>query len=140
MPLWQFFDYRPDGGGCPIREWYDAQDVKVRAVFDATVDDLATTENWDDPELLSFGVLSRKPEHVGLAQVKFYVVHEGKKRHHRAVGRWRQHAHEFIFLTGFQKSGRTRIPEDALDKAVRLLGELEQGRGEIHGHDMEEAG
>jgi hypothetical protein len=140
MRIWQFFDYYPDGGGCPITDWYNAQDVEIRAKFDAAVADLEITENWDDPELKSFGVLSRK--HAGLAQVKFYVIRRGKKRHHRAIGRWRRDAREFIFLIGFQKSGRTTIPPNALTEAVRLLGELELQRGEIHEHndDMAEAG
>jgi hypothetical protein len=140
MRIWQFFDYYPDGGGCPITDWYNAQEVEIRATFDATVADLEITEDWDDPELRSFGVLSRKPEHAGLAQVKFYVIQRGKKRHHRAIGRWRKDAKEFIFLAGFQKSGRTTIPPNALVDAVRLLGELEQQRGEIHEHNMAEAG
>jgi hypothetical protein len=140
MGIWQFFDYYPDGGGCPITDWYNAQAVDVRAKFDATVDDMGITENWDDPELRSFGVLSRKPEHAGLAQVKFYVIQHNKKRQHRAIGRWRQDAKEFIFLVGFQKSGRTTIPQNALNEAVRLLGELELQRGEIHEHNMAEAG
>lgn len=139
MKIWQFFDYYPDEGGCPIAEWYRAQEVEVRAKFAATRDDLEVTENWDDPDLRSFGVLGRKPEHIGLAQIKFYVIGKnGKKTHFRAVGRWRKEAKEFIFLTGFQKNGRSTIPPDALNDAVRLLQELEMQRGEIHEHDMAE--
>jgi hypothetical protein len=142
MPLWQFFDYYPDEGGCPIREWSEAQDVKVRAVFDATVADLAMTEDWEDEDLLSFDVLRRRPEHVGLAEVRFYVIQNNKKTNYRAIGRWRTEAREFIFLMGFQKNGRPTIPPNALQEAVRLLNQLNQGRGEIHEHfseDVEEA-
>jgi hypothetical protein len=139
MPVWQFFDYYPDGGGCPISDWYEAQTVPVRAVFAATVEDLGNTEDWSDPDLLSFDVLVQKPEHAGLSQVKFYVIEGRTKKHYRALGRWREEAHEFIFLTGLQKSGRVTIPHNAFDEAIRLLRELEQGRGEIHEHDMEEA-
>lgn len=139
MPIWRFFDYFPDGGGCPIRTWQDTLDVEGRARFDATVLELSRTEDWNDPELLSFGVFKR-PEHTGLSQVKFYVIRQNKKRHHRAVGRWRSEAHEFIFINGFQKNGRMPFPPNALDEAVRLLRELNEGRGEIHEHDLEEIG
>lgn len=139
MPIWRFYDYFPEGEGCPIRAWLDAQETEIRARFDATVAELGRTEDWSDPDLLSFGVFKR-PEHAGLSQVKFYVIRENKKRHHRAVGRWRPEAFEFIFINGFQKNGRTPIPPNALDEAVRLLGELNDGRGEIHEHDLEEIG
>jgi hypothetical protein len=137
--IWQFFDYYPDGDACPIRDWYDAQEIEVKARFDAAVDVLEITEDWEHPELRSFGILKQKPEHAGLAQVKFYVIgNNGKKTHYRAVGRWRKEAKEFIFLTGFEKSGRSPIPANAFDEATRLLRELEQQRGEIHEHNMEE--
>lgn len=140
MSRWRFFDYFPEGGGCPIRDWYNQQTVEVQAEFDATVADLAITDNWDDPQLMSFGLFSRNPAHAGLAQVKFRVIQRRDKRNYRALGRWRREAREFIFLTGFQKSGRTRIPENAIVEATRLLRELEEMRGEIRDHDVEEAG
>jgi hypothetical protein len=136
--IWQFFDYFPDEGRCPFRDWYERQDSAVRARFDSTVDTLEITEDWQTPPLKFFGVFERKQEHAGLAQVKFYVEQHGKKTHYRAVGRWRMAAKEFIFLTGFRKDGRSPVPPDALDEAVRLLKELEDQRGEIHEHDMEE--
>ena len=135
MPLWRFRDYHPEGGGCPIVEWYRAQDVDVRAAFDATVADLAVTEDWNDPDLMSFDVFTRKPEHLGLAQVKFYVIQGQRKRHFRAVGLWRQQEREFIFLGGFEKSGRTTIPPEAFDGILRLRVELEENKGEIHEHE-----
>jgi hypothetical protein len=137
--IWQFFDYYPDESGCPIRDWYKAQTVEVQARFDATVDTLEITEDWENPQLRSFGVLERKPEHAGLSQVKFYVLGKNaKKTHYRAVGRWRKEAKEFIFLTGFKKDGRSPVPPNALDEAARLLKALEEQRGEIHEHNLEE--
>lgn len=135
MPLWRFMDYHPEGGGCPITQWYEAQDVEVRAAFDATLIVLADTEDWADEELLSFDVFVRKPEHLGLAQVKFYTIRNGKKRNFRAVGLWRQEQREFIFLGAFEKSGRTTIPPGAFRDILNWRIELEKKKGRIHEHE-----
>jgi hypothetical protein len=54
---------------------------------------------------------------------------------------WREEQGEFVFLVGFQKSGRTTIPANAMAEAMRLREELEEGRGHTYGHsdDVEEA-
>lgn len=136
MAIWQFFDYHPEGGGCPVTDWYDQQPVEVRAALDAVVDDLAVTENWTDSE--SFEELTRREEHLGLSWLRFHAVVQGRKINYRAVGRWREAAREFIFLGGLQKNGRVTIPPDAMNDAIRLLRQLEQGRGEVNGHFEEE--
>jgi hypothetical protein len=136
MRIWQFFDYSPEGGGCPITEWYEVQEAAVRAAFDATVEDLAATEEWNDSP--SFGTLDRNPAHAGLSEVRFYAFQNNRKINYRAIGRLRGEAREFIFFVGLAKSGRVTIPPDALLEAARLLRQLEQGRGEINAHFQEE--
>jgi hypothetical protein len=139
MRIWQVFDYFPEGGACPIRDWYDAQIAEVRAAFDATIGELATLDDWED-EVPAFEKLERRPEHGGLCWIRFEVTQGRQKFQYRAVGRWRKEAREFIFLVGLRKNGRPTIPPNALDDAVRLLRQLEQGRGEIHEHFEEEEG
>jgi hypothetical protein len=57
MPLWRFLDYYPEGGGCPIANWYDGLDIPVQTAFDATVRELETVEDWNDEDLKSFKIL-----------------------------------------------------------------------------------
>jgi hypothetical protein len=139
MRIWQVFDYFPDDETCPIREWRDAQFPEIQAAFEATLGNLAATEDWED-EVPAFEKLERRPEHNGLTWIRFEVTIERRKLQYRGVGRYRKEAREFVLLVGLQKSGRNTIPPGALNDAVRLLRQLEQGRGEIHEHFEEEEG
>jgi hypothetical protein len=139
MRIWQIFDYFDEGGVCSTRDWYAAQLPPVQAAFNAAVGELATLEDWED-EVPSFEILDRNPGHAGLSWIRFEATIESQKRQYRAVGRYRRDAREFILLRGLQKSGRTTVPPNAMDDAVRLLRQLEQRRGEIHGHFEEEEG
>jgi hypothetical protein len=115
--------------------------VKAQAAFDATVEDLANTNTWDDnDEVPSFKALTKKPEHWGLGEVRFYIIEyqpgkKQKKRHFRAIGLWRREGREFIFLAGFEKSGRVTIPPNAMRAATTMRIDLEHDIGEIHDHD-----
>jgi len=141
MPLWKFRDYWPSAVKCPIADWYAGICVEAQAAFDATWDDLAKTENWDDPEEVpSFKALTEKADHLGLGEVRFYIVthqpgQKQKKRNFRAIGLWKREAREFIFLTGFEKSGRVTIPPNAMQDAQTMRIALENEEGEIHDHD-----
>lgn len=106
----------------------------VQATLAATMSTLAATEDWSDPELKSFKVFTRKPEHLGLAEVRFKVIEKSKKRQFRVIGLWRQEEREFICLMGFEKKGRSPYPTDAFEIAMRLRILLEEGKGFIYEH------
>jgi hypothetical protein len=139
MRTWQVFDYFSEDETCPIRAWRDAQIPAVSAAFEATVEILATMDEWE-PDVPEFEILERNPAHAGLSWIRFEVVLGRTKFQYRAVGRWRKEAREFILLVGLQKSGRTTIPPNALNDASRYLRLLEQRRGGIYEHFEEEEG
>lgn len=129
MPLWTFKAYHLEGGTCPIRDWYGAQDIEVQAEFDATLVTLAATEDWEDTR--QFKALKR--DHAGLGEIRFRL--EGKAaRRFRPVGIWPPIAeHEFIFLLGCEKQSRgLYIPPDAFALALRYKRDLESGIGELY--------
>src|SRR5262245_9303943 len=70
MEPWRFQDYWPYEGLNPIRRWEEAQDVDVRAAFDAVLNVLAQTEDWLAPEMQElFRLLERDEE--GLGEIVF---------------------------------------------------------------------
>ena len=112
MAFWRFFDYwtcPAEGERNLIQEWYDAQEDAVQAQFDATLFTLAATEDWTDPELEEFKVLTGR--HLGLGEIRFAidVRPAGRrqfKRRFRPVGIWPPEHLDFIILLGCEKSGR----------------------------------
>lgn len=132
MAFWQILEYQTDEGEHHFRDWYGAQAPVVVATLEATLVTLGATEDWDDPELRSFKVFTRKPEHLGLAQIQFEVI-EGKKKHQfRVLGLLRQEQKEFVVLMGFEKNGRSPNPPNAYDLALDLRMQIEDGRGLIY--------
>lgn len=139
MSAWKFKEYRVPAGACPHGEnpfsaWYDAQNPTVRSTLEATIIILASTDDWNDPELKSFKELTEKPADVGLSEVRFKVIDGQKKRQFRVVGIWRQELHDFVFLMGLEKNGRSPNPPNAFEIArdLRLL--MKEGKGLIYEH------
>lgn len=134
MALWRFLEYQTDEGECHFRDWCRVQSPAILATLEATLVTLGATENWDDPELKNFKVFTRKPEHLGLAQVQFEVIQGTKKRQFRVLGLWRQEQKEFVFLMGFEKKGRSPNPPNAFEVALDLRMQIEDERGLIYDH------
>lgn len=140
MAYWRFLDYVSDEPMNHVQAWIDAQDEKVMAELQSAIDTLGAIENWDDPDLEEFSVFTEKPQHLGLAQLRFFVVQKQEgtgrqiKRNFRVIGLWRQEQREFVFLTGFEKSGRITIPANAFKLALDLRIQLEEGRGHCDDH------
>lgn len=135
MSPWRFIAYHPRGVGCPIRDWYDAQHPKVRTAFDFTVGILKGTDVWIGTR--EFREL--EGEHLGLAEVRFNVEFpkpgspSGQvKRRFRPLGVWRPREREFVFLVGYEKSGRMWLPSNAFKLAFRFKREFELGMGEVN--------
>ncbi len=132
MIPWRFLDYITEEGINAIREWYRVQELAVRVAFDATLFTLAATEDWTHKRVRSFEVLTGR--HVGLCEIRFTVELERKKRRFRPVGIWQKDSRNFILLGGCEKSGRSSIPSNAFDLALKHKAEFEAGKGRIYEH------
>lgn len=131
--MWQIKAYYLQGGSCPIRDWYGAQDVPVKAGFDATLTTLRATADWTDRKI--FGVLKR--EHTGLGEIRFKIESPGqprKVRRFRPVGIWPPVVEgEFVLLLGCEKERNgVLIPDDAFTLALDYKRRWERGEGEVH--------
>lgn len=128
MALWRIRAYHLAGGFCPIREWYEAQNVEVRAEFDATLATLSATADWSDT--WQFKELTKS--HAGLGEIRFKL--EGPPlRRFRPVGLWPPIIQrEFILLLGCEKALGVYIPSDAFTLALEYKRRLERGEGEVH--------
>ncbi len=139
MASWKFFDYITQEDRNLIGEWYDSQDTKVQAEFDATLLILTAIDDWEDDEVEEFKPLTNK--HRGLGEVRFYVdsLAPGAKRPHRRrfrpVGVWPPSApREFVLLLGCEKIGRQMVPHDAFGVALKHKTMLENGKGRVREH------
>jgi len=135
MPGWTFFAYVPDGESvAPIVAWYRAQDVKIRAEFDAALTDLVGVDDWEN-DGDGFKALERSES--GLGQISFEIeIQEGKqrrKRQMRVVGVWPpEETKKFVLIGGFEKAGRgTQVPLNALATAMKHLKQYKQKRGKV---------
>jgi hypothetical protein len=90
--------------------------------------------DWNDPEVEQFDVFTRKVEDLGLAQVKYEVERERRKRQFRVIGLWREELRELVMLMGFEKSGRSPIPADAFIIARRMRLLVEEDKGLLYEH------
>jgi hypothetical protein len=129
MPVWQIKAYHLQGGICPMRVWYDAQDVPVQAEFDAALATLIGTVDWTDTK--AFAIMKRN--HAGLGEIRFRLERPEMRRF-RPVGIWPPIVEqEFILLLGCEK-GRNGvlIPPDAFTLALEYKRRLERGEGEVH--------
>jgi hypothetical protein len=113
-----------------VRDWYKAQDVQVRAEFDATLTTLEATVDWRDTK--SFKELKRA--HAGLGEIRFRLGDKHAVRRFRPIGIWPPIVEsEFILLLGCEKQRNgVLIPEDAFTLALNYKRQWEQGEGEIH--------
>jgi hypothetical protein len=131
--VWKIKAYYLRGGSCPIRDWYRAQDVLVRAEFDAALATLRATSDWTDKKI--FGILKR--EHKGLGEIRFKIEKPGRSkevRRFRPVGIWPPMiGGEFILLLGCEKERNgVLIPEEAFALALDYKRRWEEREGEIH--------
>jgi hypothetical protein len=129
MPRWRINVYHLAGDFCPIQEWYRAQDIEVKAEFDAALAILRAESDWTDTKL--FKALTRN--HIGLGEIRF-KLNGTPERRFRPVGIWPPLAEcEFILLVGCEKVRGLYIPENALTKALDYRRRfLEDGEGGIH--------
>lgn len=142
MARWRFLDYYTDGQPPQnvIMDWLQGQDKRVKVVFEATLHTLEGVEDWSDDEVLEFKFFKEGP-FVGLSQLRFHMVEINKdtrkptRRRFRIPGIWKPEHHEFILLTGCEKSGRMKLPPDAFEVAMALkLAWEKEGRGSIYEH------
>lgn len=134
MPLWRFLEFHPRGEPNPFADWYAAQEPYVQAALEATLVTLGAMADWNDPEVEQFDVFTRKVEDLGLAQVKYEVERERRKRQFRVIGLWREELRELVMLMGFEKSGRSPIPADAFIIARRMRLLVEEDKGLLYEH------
>lgn len=129
MAVWRIKAYHLQGGFCPIRTWYGAQDVSVQAEFDAALTTLAGTVDWADTKV--FGILKR--DHAGLGEIRFRLE-KPEMRRFRPVGIWPPIVQqEFVLLLGCEKERNgVLIPPEAFTLALDYKRRLEQGEGEVH--------
>jgi len=121
-------EYWTAEGICPMQQWYEAQEVPVRAKFDAVLLTLAGTPVWDDEPRDEFKVLTRI--HVGLAEIRFKLVDGRTTRRFRPLGIWPPVVpNEFILLLGCEKSGRMVIPNGAYEHALDYKSDFENCKG-----------
>jgi hypothetical protein len=125
MNRWKFWDYYDKDGNNLIVQWYLAQEVAVQAAFDWTLYTLAATEDWTDPRIDEFRVLTGR--HFGLCEIRFDLVINRVKRRFRPAGIWRPVQRDFILLLGCEKSGRIYKPQNAFDVALGYKSRFEQG-------------
>ncbi len=116
-----------------IREWYLAQDARVRAFFDARISFIGSFSPIDWKRLNPIKPLER--EGAGLWEVVLDIKDKRPFRHIRPIGIWYSEERLFILLGAFEKSGRVRIPVDACSKALKYKAQYEIGRGKINDHD-----
>lgn len=133
MPLWRIVLYVTDRNSVPFTDWYNLQDVKVRAMFSATLITLIGIADWGDADVEEFKVLTGRD--AGLGEIRFEIIHqEGRrqrKRQLRCLGIWPPDGNEFVLLNGLEKSGRVSIPANAYTEAHRLKQQYGQGRGSV---------
>lgn len=128
-----FFDYYTDERPPRnlIRDWRAKQDDRVRAAFDGTIELLESrSSDWSDIDLIK--MLER--ECAGLWEVIIDLKDKKPYRHIRPIGIWHPEERIFILLGGFEKSGRTRIPDDACSEALKYKAQYLSGRGVIDDH------
>lgn len=131
MAQWEFLDYITEGHQNPVLNWYGTLDDDVKAGFDVLVAALSETPDWDAVKKKKRKYKELFKQHAGLSQLMFKV--DGKK--FRPLGILRRQQRQFIFLGGCQKhTWFWTIPPKAFEEAMRLKGELEQGRGALNAH------
>ncbi len=126
MKFWRFMDYQTVAGVNLISVWYEGQTEKVKANFDAVLNELAGTRDWNGHR--NFKVLGR--QHTGLCEIKFSV----DKSKYRPVGFFSDIPWQFILILGCEKSGRIYVPNSAFDMALNYRLDFLNGRGTICEH------
>lgn len=145
MGRWEFLDYHTDENPpkYPIRDWMAKQDRRVIQALEATITTLKGARIWDDPKVLEFR-LFKEGQFVGLSELRFSIEDVNPfnpkqkkkiKRRFRIAGIWRPEDHDFILLTGCEKSGYMKIPPDAFEQAMAMKIAYERdGRGDVDEH------
>ncbi len=128
MASWEFLDYITEERENPILIWYGTLSPQEQSDFDTLVKTLSETEDWDSSKKKKYKELERT--HIGLCELIFKV--DGKNL--RAIGVLRRESRQFVFLGGCTKFGFWTLPIGAFDKALRLKGQLDQGRGVTREH------
>lgn len=140
MGVWRFLDYYTVGE-TPVNvtgKWYEAQEPKVRATFDATIRTLEGSDDWSQMEEFKYFDIG---PYAGLGELRFHILERSKvtkrfvKRRFRIPGIWKPQEKIFILLGGCEKSGRIKIPQDAFEQAMKMKNDFEiYGRGKIDDH------
>jgi hypothetical protein len=139
MVPWRFQDYWPQEGHNPIRMWEAAQEVEVRAQFDAVRDALAQTPDWLDPSVEHlFRVLDRAEEGLGEIVFAIHFKKPGARkftdRNFRVFCKIRIQEHDCVLFIGSEKRRGTYDPPRAPQLALDYLRRFEGGRGFTDGH------
>lgn len=135
MTPWAFRVYVTEEGRCLINEWYAAQDENVRAEFDVTIAILAQTDDWTEPEIAEFKLLTGRHASPGLGEIRFYVdavtpgARRPRRRRFRPIGVLRPEQREFVLILGCEKFRMNTVPAGAFDEALRYKTEFDEGRG-----------
>jgi hypothetical protein len=138
MGPWRFLDYVTSGGQNLITEWYASQEEGVQSAFDGALRILGATENWLDPPLGEFKVLTGR--HAGLCEIRFDLEifnpqsKKWTKRKFRPATIWFPEERSLVLLIGCEKSGRIYTPHNAFDLALEHKRQYEAGNGTLYEH------
>ena len=103
---------------------------QAQADFDALVLTLSETQDWDDAKKKKRKYKELERKHAGLCELILKV--EGKNL--RPLGVLKRELRQFVFLGGCEKHTFWTIPPGAFDKALKLKGQFDQGKGATRAH------
>ena len=138
MKPWAFDDYVSETNENLTARWYEAQADEVKAEFDVTLSILSQTDDWTEPPIEQFKVLTGR--HAGLDEIRFYVdereagAARATRHRFRALGVLSRDTRTFVLIAVCEKQGMNTIPPLTFDRALTLRQTLKEGKGSIHEH------
>ena len=138
MKPWAFDDYVSETNENLTARWYEAQADEVKAEFDVTLSILSQTDDWTEPPIEQFKVLTGR--HAGLDEIRFYVdereagAARATRHRFRALGVLSRDTRTFVLIAVCEKRGMNTIPPLTFDRALTLQQALKEGKGSIHEH------
>lgn len=135
----RFQAYRTKDGDEPFAVWYSTLPREALSDFGTIRLHLSSKGGkWE----IADGAKTLTKRHVGLVQLMFSFnewtarASKGKARRFRAIGVRREAEEDFVIFTGCEEVGGQYHPVDAFERALKLLGELQQGLGAPYDYEF----